>query len=105
MAPMKFCTSSPIVDEAIEQFASHTIILWHHKLRHYKGQFASTVERFRRADLIDVSLGTIRFGVPRTYVRAVKQSFPNAGFHKRLILLTGRQLLRNPLNPLPMICW
>ena len=39
------------------------IIVWHHKLSRYRGEFASTVETFRRADLVDLSLGMIRFGV------------------------------------------
>jgi hypothetical protein len=81
------------------------IIVWHHKLSRHHGEFASTVERFRRADLVDVSLGVIRFGVPRPFVRAVKRAFPNAGFHWRLVELTGRQLLRDPLRPLPMVRW
>lgn len=81
------------------------IIVWHHKLSRYTGEFVSTVERFRRADLVDVSLGAIRFGVPPSFVRAVKRSFPNAGFHRRLVVLTGRQLLRDPLRPFPMVRW
>ena len=81
------------------------IIVWHHKLSRYRGEFASTVERFRRADLVDVSLGVIRFGVPRSFVRAVRQAFPNAGFHWRLLALTGRRVLQAPLRPLPMLRW
>jgi len=81
------------------------IIQHHHKLTPYRGPFAATVETFRRADLVDVSLGVICCGVPRAYVRAVKAAFPNAGFHRRLIALTARQTLRDPLRPLPMVHW
>ena len=81
------------------------IIVWHHKLSRYRGEFASTVETFRRADLVDLSLGMIRFGVSATFVRAVKGSLPNAGFHRRLAALTARQVLRSPLRPLPMMRW
>lgn len=81
------------------------IIVWHHKVSPYRGELAPTVGTFRRADLVDVSFGMIRFGVPVSFVRTVKQALPNAGFHQRLIALGARQLLRTPLRPLPMVRW
>ena len=81
------------------------IIEQHHKLTRYRGPFGHTVETFRRADLIDVSLGLVRFGLPSSHVRAVRKAFPNVGFHRRLLALTGRQFVRDPLHPLPMIRW
>jgi len=81
------------------------IIHHHHKLTPYRGPFVATVETFRRADLVDVSLGAIRSGVPRAFVRTVKAAFPNSGFHRRLIALTARQARRDPLRPLPMVHW
>ena len=81
------------------------MIFEHHKLRLYRGEFAGTVEVFRRADLVDVSLGWVRFGLPAAYVRSVKQALPNAGFHARLAQVTLRQSLRSPLRPLPMLRW
>jgi len=86
----------PLVEAVIEQ---------HHKLRPYRGPFAGAVEPFRRADLVDVSLGTLRSGLDRTFVRAVRAALPNAGFHACLARLTGRQLLLSPLRPLPMLRW
>jgi hypothetical protein len=44
------------------------IIGQHHKLRAYTGPFAQSVEAFRRADLVDLSLGLIRAGLSREYV-------------------------------------
>lgn len=79
------------------------LIFQHHKLTPYRADFASTVETFRRADLIDVSWGAIRFGVERPFIHAVKSSFPNAGFHRRLLVLTAQQFLKDPLDPLPMV--
>src|SRR5689334_20791623 len=38
------------------------MITEHHKVTHYQG--SSLVEAFRRADLADVSLGMLRFGLP-----------------------------------------
>jgi hypothetical protein len=81
------------------------IIVSHHKLTPYRGEHAGTVEVFRRADLADVSLGAIRSGLPARFVRAVRSALPNAGFHRRLLDLTVRQMLRSPLHPLPMVRW
>lgn len=81
------------------------LIVNHHKLRPYRGPFEDSVERFRRADLVDVSLGLIRFGLPSADVRTIRSNHPNAGFHCRLLDLTVRQFLRHPLHPLPMVRW
>ena len=77
----------------------------HHKLRQYNGPQGRLVETLRRADLVDVSLGLVRFGLPRAQVAAVRKQWPNAGFHRTLVVLTGGQLMRNPLRPLPMMKW
>jgi hypothetical protein len=87
---------APAVEAVIEQ---------HHRLRPYRGPHAEVVEPFRRADLVDVSLGTLRAGLDRAFVRTVRAELPNAGFHACLVRLTGRQLLRTPLRPLPMLRW
>jgi len=81
------------------------VIAHHHKVRPYRGPFALSVEAFRRADLVDVSLGLIRSGIDAPYIRAVRSALPNAGFHARLAALTARQFLRTPLRPLPMVQW
>lgn len=74
----------------------------HHKITRYQPNPNWLVEAFRRADLVDVSLGIITFGLPRKFVREVMGTFPNAGFHKRLVQLSFRRLLSHPLSPLPM---
>ncbi len=81
------------------------LITEHHKLRPYTGAYAATVEAFRRADLVDLSLGLVRSGLPTSFVHAVKATFPNAGFHRRLLQLTARQFLHTPWRPLPMLRW
>lgn len=81
------------------------VIEYHHKLTPYEESHASTVEAYRRADLVDLSLGAIRFGLPADFVRSVKAALPNAGFHGRLVRLAAKQLLRRPWQPLPMIRW
>jgi hypothetical protein len=74
----------------------------HHKLRTYRGEFARSVEAYRKADQVDVSLGVLRFGLPATFIHEVRAAFPSQGFHRLLAKLTLRQCLRTPLRPLPM---
>jgi hypothetical protein len=79
------------------------MIDFHHKLAPYRGPEAHAVEAFRRADLVDLSLGTIRFGLPRSYVSEVRRALPNAGFHACLGRVLGTWFLHHPLRPLPMM--
>jgi HD domain len=78
------------------------MILEHHKISRYGGDSSPLVERFRRADWIDVSFGLRRFGLPRSVVAPVLSALPNEGFHRRLIQLSLARLRTNPLSPLPM---
>lgn len=79
------------------------IIDMHHLIGKYEGPYAELAEVFRKADLVDFSLGLIKNGVSRSFIRAVKSDIPNAGFHKTLMRFTFVQLGRNPLNPVPMM--
>lgn len=81
------------------------LILEHHKVRAYRSSHTATVEPFRQADLIDVSLGLVRFGLPRAFIKTVQSTFPDHGFHAMLIRLSARQFIRSPLRPLPMFRW
>jgi len=74
----------------------------HHKRSPYTGKFAETVEVFRKADWIDVSLGLINNGIPRSKIKEINKHFPNAGFHQFLAKKTLKRLVTNPFNPLPM---
>ncbi|WP_191600830.1 HD domain-containing protein [Marinomonas algicola] len=75
----------------------------HHLIGEYKGPYSRVAEVFRKADLIDFSLGVVKMGVSRLFIKEVKQAIPNAGFHKTLMRFTFIQLGRNPLNPFPMM--
>ena len=77
----------------------------HHKIRKYEDNNYPLVESFRRADLIDVSLGLVKWGLPKDYIRNIKTKFPNSGFHKRLLQLSLKWFFKHPLNPLPMMKW
>jgi len=78
------------------------MILWHHKTTRYKGSFESTVETFRKADWIDVSLGLLSFGLKRQAIKENKKRFPNMGFHAFLAMQVIKNFFRHPFNPLPM---
>ena len=79
------------------------MILEHHKLTSYRGDAGSLVELFRRADWTDVSMGVLRFGLPRSFVRDVSAAWPSAGFHRRLVQFELERLRTHPLRPLPMV--
>ncbi|WP_371188770.1 HD domain-containing protein [Thalassotalea maritima] len=83
--------------------AMQIIIDMHHLLTEYQGPHQRLAELFRKADLVDFSLGVIKNGVDASFVTQVKQTIPNAGFHKTLLRFSLKQLTRNPLNPLPML--
>lgn len=76
----------------------------HHRLRPAASP-NEPVEIFRRADWIDVTLGLCRFGLPRQFYRDLLGEFPDAGFHRRLLELGGKQALTKPTRPLPMFRW
>lgn len=81
------------------------MIAMHHKLRKYENPELPLVEVFRQADLVDLSLGLVRCGLPKDYVRNVKSAFPNAGFHKALGRLAAGWFSKHPLSPPPFIKW
>lgn len=81
------------------------LIEMHHKLGEYEAAENSLVEVFRKGDLVDFSLGIVKCGLPKSYIKSVKTQFPNAGFHKCLVRLAGRWALRHPLNPVPVLKW
>jgi hypothetical protein len=81
------------------------MIVDQHKITSSRANPQSLVESFRRADWIDVSRGLRRFGLPRTFIAAVDTTWPNAGFHRRLVQLTIDRFRKHPLSPLPMVKW
>jgi len=46
-----------------------------------------------------------RLGLPRTFAAAVIATWPDAGFHRRLVALTIDRWWKHHLNPLPMVKW
>ena len=77
------------------------IVAEHHRLSRYQRTrpYAPLVEAFRRADLVDVSQGLIRFGIPTSYFKEVRAAFDASVFFKRVIpsgTLRGVRKLQQP---------
>ena len=80
-----------------------TTIREHHKLSRYRPHPEWLAEPFRKADLVDLSRGVVRFGLPRGLIRDLYAQWPSAGFHARLVRLSLTRLRTHPLSPLPMV--
>lgn len=78
------------------------IIDMHHKVTRYKGEY-ELVEPFRKADLADFSLGMIKSGIRSSFIKQLNNEFPNKGFHKMLGGQTVKWILKNPMNPMPIM--
>ena len=77
-------------------------IAFHHRVRPYRGDFASLVEPFRRADWNDVTSGLVRGGIPRDLRKEADREMPAGDFlRKGLAKVTAAWLPRNPLRPAP----
>ena len=57
------------------------------------------MEAVRQADLVDVSQGLIRFGLPNSYVKEVRAAFDASVFFKRVIPLGTLQAVRRLQQP------
>ncbi len=105
----------PSIPPAIAHLRRHGLESWseeislmiseHHKLRRYKDKTYPLVELFRKGDLVDFSLGLFKSGIDKAYIKSLKATFPNAGFHKFLIRMSVKRFFRHPLNPAPMMKW
>jgi len=77
----------------------------HHKLTPCRDERDALVEAFRRADLVDLAFGLVRFGLPPAFVREVQAAFPAAGFHARVVRFVSGWAVTHPLRPFPMMRW
>ena len=77
------------------------IVAEHHRLTSYSAfrPYAPLVEAMRRADLIDVSQGLIRFGLPASYVKEVRATFDAGVFFKRVIPSGALRAIRTLQRP------
>jgi hypothetical protein len=80
------------------------IVAHHHRLTPYRGVHAALTEPFRRADLVDLSAGLVRFGLSPDYVRSVRRAFDVGPFFTRTIpRAILRQLAQRPADPVPVL--
>lgn len=106
---------APSVAVAREHLATRGLADWipeieamivnHHKVTASGPDQHTLVESFRRADWVDVTRGLRKFGLSRTFIAAVTATWPNAGFHRRLVELAIDRWWKHPLTPLPMVRW
>jgi hypothetical protein len=80
-----------------------TMIADHHKITRASADPCSLVEGFRRADWVDVTRGIRGFGISRPLAARIFATWPDAGFHWRLVQWTLERLRHHPLTPLPMV--
>jgi len=83
--------------------AIHLMINQHHQLKNYTGDHQKLVEAFRRADLIDLSLGKIRFQLPISFYQNLKEEFPFLGFHRLIYGKVIKYALTHFWKPFPML--
>ncbi len=81
------------------------MIVDHHKLTRVDDDAPPLVELFRQGDLVDFSLGWFRCGLSREQVGAVRDRFPNAGFHRCLVRRATQWVRKHPFDPAPMMKW
>lgn len=81
------------------------MITEHHKLTKYQNNKYPLVEVFRQGDLIDFSLGLVKFGVTKKEIQQLKSTIPNAGFHKNLSKRIFKWFIKHPFKPAPMMKW
>jgi len=56
------------------------MITEHHRTREYKNDAYPLVELFRKGDLVDCSLGMVRFGLAENFIKDVNTAFPSSEF-------------------------
>lgn len=78
------------------------MINMHHKKSKYVGPYNNSVETFRKADWIDVTLCRKSFGINKVDYQIIVKQYPYLGFHRFLMYQALKNFIKSPLNPLPM---
>jgi len=93
----KYCTANTIDHDAAAEI--ETIIKDHHQLTKNNSKLA---DLFRLADLTDLTFGLMGMQMDRRSIRNVREAFPDKGFYITICRLFAKNLIKNPLRPLPM---
>lgn len=77
------------------------IVAEHHRMIRYRAPrpHAALVEAVRRADLVEVSGGLIRFGLPVSFVKEVRGAFDASVFFNRVIPMGTLRAVRKLQQP------
>jgi hypothetical protein len=105
IAPSIALAREYLVTQALDDWTTEIegMIGDHHKITRATTGPSLLIEAFRRADWIDVTRGLRGFGIPRAFVARLFATWPDAGFHWRLVTLTLDRFRNHPLTPLPMV--
>ena len=85
----------------IEKDSLENIIVNHHKISKIKDN--SLAEKLRKADLIDLSFGVIKFGIDQKAMHSIVSEFPFLEFQQVIFKKVFSHAVRNILNPFPML--
>lgn len=76
------------------------MIIGHHSIR---PNLHDRSEALRKADLLDLTFGKIRSGLPHNLYLNILEEFPTLNFQKKMFIALFKYALRHPLRPFPMI--
>lgn len=79
------------------------MIEYHHKVTAYEGPHADLVERVRKADWTDVTMGMMTFEADSGTLKTLRDAFPIEGFYSVLVKAEVLWLFSNPLRPIPFV--
>lgn len=77
------------------------VVTQHHKLTKIKN--CPEAEAFRKADLIDLTSGWIRFNIPKSIIVDTERRYPRLGFTKKVLKKSVKWSFQHPFNPFPMM--
>jgi hypothetical protein len=72
----------------------------HHKLSKTQNELS---EKLRKADLVDLSYGLIRFGIPRSRIKEIRKRYPYKGFQGMIFKKVLKHAIRHLNHPFPML--
>ncbi len=96
-----------LADNGLASWAEEISLMidMHHKVRPYRDPTYPLVELFRKADLVDFSLGFFKFGLSPSYIARLKAEIPNTGFHKFLFAGAKDWFFQHPFRAPPFMKW
>lgn len=103
----------PSIELAEKYLNQHQLAQWtdsvkdiidnHHKLTPFKNN--SLAENFRKADLIDLTFGFVKFGLSSAQINENKKLYPALGFQQYIFKVVLKNIVKHPLNPMPIMKW